>query len=67
MQLLVFLDWFEREKGENALPLGVLVDNNVLHPTVWRTAVVLRRKLVRERGILDRVQTKNRVNWKLFR
>lgn len=41
MQLLILLDWFEREKGEDALPLGVLVDHNILYPAVWCTTVVL--------------------------
>lgn len=41
MQLLIFFNSFEREKGENTLSLGVLVDDNVLHPTVRRTAVIL--------------------------
>ena len=43
MQLLVLLDRFEREKGENALSLGVLVDHDVLHPTVRSAAVILWR------------------------
>ena len=53
MQLLIFLDRFEREKGENTLPLGVLVDDDVLHPTVRRTAVVLHGKSACERDILS--------------
>lgn len=42
MQLLIFLDPFEREKGKKGLPLGVLVDHDVLYPAVGCTAVVLR-------------------------
>ena len=41
MQLLILLNRFEREKGESALPLGVLVDYNVLHPTVRCATMVL--------------------------
>ena len=52
MQLLILLDWFEREKGENALPFGVFVGDDVLHPAVRRTAVVLYRKSACERGPL---------------
>jgi len=49
MQLLILLNRFEREEGESALPLGVLVDYNVLHPTVWCATVILRGSSEHER------------------
>ena len=62
MQLLVFLNSFKREKGENAFPLCMLVDDHVLHPAVWRATVVLHTKSVRKSEIFGEIQTKNRVN-----
>ena len=41
MQFLILLNWFKREEGENTLPLGVLIDDNVLHPAIRCTAMVL--------------------------
>ena len=54
MQLLILLDRFEREEGKDTLPLGVLVDDDVFHPTVRCAAVVLQRKLVCVREIFGR-------------
>jgi hypothetical protein len=41
MQFLVLLDRFKREEGEDTLLLCVLIDHYILHPAVWRAAVVL--------------------------
>jgi len=41
MQLLVLFDRFKCEESESALPLCVLVDYNILHPTVGCTTVIL--------------------------
>ena len=59
MQFLVLLDCFEREQSQDALPLGVLVDHDVLHPAICRTTVVLREGSARksERALKYRPRT----------
>lgn len=49
VQFLILLDRFEREESKNGLSLCVFVDNDILHPAVWCTAVVLHRKSAYER------------------
>lgn len=62
MQLLVFLNSFECEEGENAFILCFLVEDYIFHPTIWQATMVLHTKSARRRGTPGGTQTKNRVN-----
>ena len=43
MEFLILIYVFESEKGKKGLSLNMLIDDNIIHPAVGNTTVILHK------------------------